>query len=236
MDNQNKNLSKSFPFQIDTILKLNKNLNLSIRKTDSISIIDNSFIQKSKDSISKLYNNSYRGAIELEKLLIQRNHNIVRKDSLGLHIKLNSGKWKLLKLNPSFEELDLVFENYFQDYEYFLIRTQWGEGSGNKLINAKTGRETNIIGGPIFSKNGKYVISINKSLIASYSHNGFELFKIKKDSLRKLGDYYPKQWGPYSAKWIDDNEVILRNEGFEWTQYRQIDTTFFVKLKIKNVW
>ena len=227
-------LSNNFPFQIDTILKLNNNFKIFIQESDSISIIGNSSIQKSKDSISELYGNAHRQAIELEKLMIQKHHKVVRKDSLGLQLKLNSGEWVLLELNAGYEELDLTFENYFKEYGYFLIRSQWGEGNGYKLINANTGIETNIIGESFFSNNGKYIIVIKMDLFAGYSPNGFELFEIRNDSLLKLGSYHPIQWGPNNAEWINDNEVVLENKGFEWTQYRQIDTTFYVKLKLKT--
>jgi len=234
-NNQKRVLSNNFPFQIDTILKFNTNFNIYIQESDSISTIGTSSIQKNKDSISKLYDNSHRQAIELEKLMIQKYNKVVKKDSLGLHLKLNNGKWVTLVLNLRLEELDLNFENYFEHYGYFLVRAQWGEGNGYKIINAKTGKQTSIIGAPYFSKNGKYIISINMDLIAGYSPNGFEFLEIRKDSLLKLGSYHPVQWGPYNAKWINNNEVILKNKGFEWTQYRAIDTSFYVKIKLKTV-
>jgi len=233
--NDSSNQTNQFEtIKIDTIIKISEKMKLLLEKTDSTKI-DEYFINNDiLDSINNLYNNSHRVAIAIENYKFQKYKNLIKRDSNDLYVKLKNGKWKKLILRDDYDEAGHTFEHFFEKYNFYSIRVQWGEGNGYKLINYDNGEVTDIIGRPYFSPNGKYMIAINADIEAGYSANGFQLFENNNGKLKKLITFEP-EWGPFSAKWIDNNTVIMKNEGYKFKdddimEYYQ----FYTKLKIIN--
>ena len=203
------------PSTLDTLFKLTANIQLTIKLTDSIYIQEYILDNKTLDSISSLYDNWHLRSLAIENYSLEKNKNYIKSDTTGLSIKMRSGKWKLITLDPTKDEVDTTFEYYFKEYGFYSVRTQWGEGSGYKLINDMTGEITNLFGRPYFSPNGKYIVSVNADIEAGYSENGFQLFQNRKGELLHLSNYEPSTWGPMKAIWMDSNTVVTKNVTME---------------------
>ena len=147
---------------------------------------------------------------------------------------MKNGNWKLIELNPDYEEADNTFEHYFKDFGFYSVRTQWGEGNGYKLVSDLNGQTTKIFGRPYFSANGEYIISVSVDLEARYSDNGFQLFKNDNGHLEFLGQFEPSEWGPITAKCTSKNRLILKNETFDFNNNEMNNVNFFTELIIKN--
>ncbi len=222
------------PNDLDTILLFKNSHSLKLKNTDSIFISEYFLGNEILDSLTKFHNNSHRKALDIENYLLKSNNQFAKKDSLGLHLKMKDGEWKLISVNFNKEEADNTFEHYFQEFGFYSVRTQWSEGNGYKLINDTVGEVYNLFGRPYFSENGQYVISVNVDIEAGYSSNGFQLFQNINGKLTNLGVFEPDGWGPYSAKWIDNSTVILKNETVEFKDGKMNYIDFYSELKINN--
>ncbi|MFA6273782.1 MAG: hypothetical protein WC662_01345 [Candidatus Paceibacterota bacterium] len=80
------------------------------------------------------------------------------------------------------------------------------EGSGNVLINSKTGEKVFTFGNPVFSPNNKRIISSSADLEAGYGPNGLQMYSINDDTSIELKWVYEQQkWEPRQVFWVDDN-------------------------------
>jgi hypothetical protein len=223
------------PSSLDTILIFSDSLQLVFNPHDSISFNEYFLDKNILDSLINGLDNSHRKALAIENYLIPRNQSFVKRDSLGLYLKLNNGEWKLLEIDPMTEEADHNFEHYFKDFGFYSTRVQWHEGNSYKLINSQNGEVTNLIGRPYFSPNGNYLISVNADIEAGYSDNGLQFFINKNGILTLIGAFDPYSWGPISAKWIDNNSLILIGETMEFIDNQSRYLKFYSQLKINTV-
>lgn len=222
------------PTKLDTILHFDNSYSIMLKNTDSISISEYFLEVEVLDSLTTLHKNSHRTALEIEKYLLNINKEFAKKDSAGLHLKMTNNKWKLISLDPNTDETDNTFEHYFKDFGFYSVRTQWGEGNGYKLINDVNGETTNLFGRPYFSENGEFLISVNSDIEAGYSNNGFQLFKNINGKLKNIGSYKPNSWGPFSAKWVNNSTIILKNKTIEFKDDEMNYLSFYSQLKISN--
>lgn len=166
---------------------------------------------------------------------IAKNSTYAKRDPSGLYLKLSDGSWKLMTDN--YEEAYSKYrkhtlEYFFKDFGFYSVEVGYYEGGVYNLINYFTGKETKLVGRPYFSQNGKYILSVNSDLEAGYNPNGFELYENNKGTLELLGKYEPREWGPVSVKWIDDNTAIMRVNTMEVVQGQMKDFESYVELKI----
>lgn len=222
------------PTTLDTSFSFSDNMNLTLKHSDSIFIDEYFLDSKIIDSLTKPHNNRHIESLEIEKYLLNTFNDFAKRDTNGLHIRLKNGTWKLLTLDPMTDEADNTFEYYFKDFGFYSIRVQWGEGNGYKLVNHIDGKVTHLFGRPYFSPNGQFVISVNVDIEAGYSQNGFQLFKNENGKLKHLGNYEPSAWGPYSAKWTDNDRLILRNQTVEFKNDNMDYIDFYAELIIEN--
>lgn len=222
------------PTELDTLLQFENSYSITLKTTDSIKMSEYFMEKEVLDSLNRIHGNSHDHALDVENHLLKTFGEYVRRDSLGLHLKMKDESWKLVSLKPDTHEADNTFEHYFTEFGFYSIRTQWGEGNGYKLINDQNGHTTDLFGRPYFSKNGKFIISISADIEAGYNRNGFQLFHNTDGELQKIGDYEPRAWGPYSAKWKDSSTIILKNETIEFKDGEMNYLDFYSELKIYN--
>lgn len=218
--------------RIDTTLSFAGGHTVTLRETEDTFSGEYFLEQRIIDSLSAPYNNRHLEARAIETYLSAHDQEYVRRDSSGLHVKLANGQWKLVTVDPSLDEADHTFEYFFEEYGFYSVRTQWGEGNGFTLVNFQNGDMTRVWGRPYFSPSGRYVITVSVDLEAHYSQNGFQLFRQKNGQLELLGSFEPEEWGPYSAKWIDDTTVLLKNEQMETYEGELEYVDFFREVKI----
>ena len=224
------------PPSIDSILKLNNKIQLRIKNTDSINIPEYFIDNVTIDSLIKPHNNRHIESLEIEKYIIQKDKEIAKRDSSGLHVKLKNGEWKLLSIDPMTDESDNTLEHFFKDHGFYNIRVQWGEGNGYKLVNYKSGVVTKLKGKPFFSPNGEYIIAVNADVVAGYSYNGFQLLGNKDGIIKEIGKFEPMEWGPLSVKWIDNNNLTVKNHTFAPDNTDGNDfPEFYTEISIKTV-
>ncbi len=227
-------LKLAFDFvNLDTIIAQNE---LKIRLQD---IPQNNYSfpylipKKAYDSINSLYDNMHHLTREIENYIVKKYENkIFRRFETYIEIKLNNGEWLKVHANPIYDEYDDIFIKHYKSLNFVLLRTQWGEGNGYKLVNTETGKITRIYGMPYFSKDGTKMISIGSDLVANYSMNGIDIYNIEKGSIKKVFSIRPEYWGTNSALWIDDNSVILKNDTYKSAFQGIDDVDFMLKLTI----
>lgn len=218
--------------QFDTLIEFDTDLIFDIKLTEPEDFEEYYLPKNIIDSFFTTFGNPYEEALAIEELKISGYPNQVYKDSLGLHLLLNNGKWKTLIANPDIEEFDHTLEYVFNQIPYYSVRVQWDEGNGYKLINQNSGKIFNLYGRPYPSPNKKYIATVSSDINAGFSFNGIQLFRINEDHLELIASYEPKKWGPVSLTWKNDEEIILKNETVDWDNLATDYLNFYSLLKI----
>ncbi len=209
-----------------------KRFYVDISKTDSIHISTPYKDKGKRDSIADKYSNWHQRSRALEKYLLAiENPGITRDKNDLIEIKLLNGETIKLKPDPSTDETDFCFENYFKQLKLLLFRVQWGEGNNYAIVDLTDGKRTYIIGRPVFSPDEKFMIAINCDIEAQYSNNGFELFEVANRDFKKIWGYDPTIWGPVE-RWVDNSTMTSKNHAVD-TLDGKIRSTY-TKIKVKR--
>jgi hypothetical protein len=218
--------------QYDTLIEFDSDISFDLKLSEPIDIEEYYLPQNLIDSFFNTFGNQYEEALAIEDLKINAHPNLAYKDSTGLHLLLNNGKWKTLIPNYEIEEFDHTLEFVFIQIPYYSVRVQWDEGNGYKLINQNTGKVFSLFGRPYPSPNKKYLATVSSDINAGFSFNGIQLFKITEDNIELIASYEPKKWGPVSLMWKNDEEIILKNETVDWDNLATDYLNFYSLLKI----
>lgn len=217
--------SQDFPIEI-----IKNDFVITINSTDSTNFPIYYSDQSVRDSISNNFGNSHKRASAIEDYLLKKtNPGIEIKENEILITLINENKI-LLELNDNTMEAGYNFESYFKELEFLLFRVQWYEGNDYLLMNRKNGNRTKMFGKPYFSPSKKYFISINNDVEAGYSYNGFQLFEFKNEDFKLLWQYEPQEWGPVDIKWIDENNLAVKNYTLVVEKNKLVDKFFYSKL------
>jgi hypothetical protein len=222
--------SNAQQIKIDTILDF-KNYTIAIKTTNTKIFPLKSDFEKRIDSITSKYGNSHIKSRSREQLFIEKYTTLVRKDSTRLFLKLDTGEWKLIELSTIADEYENTLDNFYENENLYLVRTQWGEGNGYKLVDKKDGIIIDTFGEPYFSKDGKFIISVNVDLVAGYTENGFEFFDRTNNKIETIGKFNPNNWGPEWGKYISDNKFIIKCYSLD-NYLKQTD--FFIELNFNK--
>lgn len=229
----NQSKIKNFnPNTYDTTINFQDGIKLVLTATDTVIIEEYFIAQKALDSLNNLNDNSYQLALDIEKYQHSKFGEKFKRDSSGLFVKLDNGKWNLLGLNKDLEESDNVFEYYFKEHGFYSIYVQWWEGNGYKLVNHINGEVIDMYGRPYFSPDGKFVISVSSDVLARFSYNGFQLFRNINGKLDYLGSFEPEDWGPYSVKWIENDRLVFKSQSVKFSENDYEYYDFYIDLKI----
>ncbi len=220
------------PTSIDTILDFSEDLSLQLKYSDSTTIQPYYKDQNIIDSLAKSYGNFYERAQAIENYRLQRCGDQVKRSGDTIFTRLINGTWASIMPNPETIEAGNTFEYYFKDEGFYLIRTQWSEGSEYKLINHLVGRITPIWGIPYFSPDSRYMISVNGDIDAGYTPNGFQIFKLNNSRLKLMGSFEPVLWEPGAAEWTDKQTMKIRCRTTEIKKDLIHDKFFYVGLHI----
>jgi hypothetical protein len=220
---------------IDTVYKSTLGYQLRITPTDSLYIQDYDIPSKTLDSLIKLgKHNRHLESLQIEKYQISKYSNSIRIDSIDRFVKLIDNEW--LKVNRQMDgEIEFpTFEMYYPANGYYSFRVQMFEGNAYRLINEKSGKQFSIRGRPFWSLNNKYVIAVVSDIDAGYSPNGLSLYKNENNELEEVAWISPMDWGPKSAKWVSNNEIILKCDYYENDNrgYQQMKEAY-LKLQMK---
>lgn len=209
--------------QIDVLMKFQKGDTISLESHDLIISISDQVdfsqsyeTQKVRDSLKRNYSNHHRGAKAFEDYKLKIDSKFAKRHNDTLFVKLKDDSWFSVHvdLSEEYEQEAYNYENYFREKGYYLIRIQYPEGNGYKLINDKTGKTTYLFGDLFFYNDTNLAISINCDIDAGYCHNGLQLFDFSMEEPHLIFKYSPEWWGPSKIKWISDKEVAAEIEVF----------------------
>jgi hypothetical protein len=177
---------------------LDNHFDVTVVETDSVHIPRRYQDQANRDSIASNNPNQPHRALENYLLAIE-NPGITRIPEENLtneviKIKLLNGR--ILTLKREDEISDFVFVEFFKELRFLLFRVEWTEGFHYLLIDFIDGKQTKLIGHPVFSPDKKFMVSTNYGSPDEWVKNGFELYKITGRGFKKIWVYDPMSWAP----------------------------------------
>lgn len=191
---------------------------LAIAPVDSTSYSNMYSDQSTRDSIRSGYSNSHRAAKAIERYALEQQPThflkTVENDNGRDRWEVALSNGETTRLNPrvvSRASADLTFEHYHSDHKLIVFRSQWVEGNGYVLVSRVDGASVKTFGPPVFSPSGKWFITFNEDTVASYSPNGLQVFKSKKNpedgdfDFEKVLSYRMEGVGPTRVHWTGGN-------------------------------
>ena len=137
------------------------------------------------------------------------NKSVTRK-GLQLIFELENGD-TLCLTNDTSETDSYVNYQYctkLSNINHWLILGYYYEWSQYEIVNCSNGKRTQVMGYPIFSPDGKYMVcgSLDES---SEGINGIEFWRLKGTSLQLLLSRELTKWGPNRLAWAGSDTLII---------------------------
>ncbi|MDI1233458.1 MAG: hypothetical protein PSX81_04185 [bacterium] len=171
-----------------------------------------------------------------EKKNIQPDANFVHRNGDTLFLEKTDGNYVQL-INCFLDDDDsfanYTYQMYLDDIDYFVVYAGFYEWYNYCLINRETGKITYTCGSPVVSPTNQWLMAGNCDLIAQFTFNGFELFKIEKNDLKLIASKALNNWGPEKIKWTKSNELLVQQSIFDSTSTTETKTAY-IKLKAKQ--
>ena len=151
-------------------------------------------------------NNSYEFTRQREKLILPYYENIVKRDRDKLIVVTQNGKTMEFKdVNDKEHEVNSLgysFVDINEDNKCILLDICEYEGGFYKLINIQNGESIDINGNPKWSPSNNRFLLIYMDLVASYTPNTAQIWKIINNKFVKVirGRFYFSETAPVYSK------------------------------------
>jgi hypothetical protein len=146
----------------------------------------------------------------------------LKQDKLQLRFKDKTSELMLLSESSMEEHPDELLSypiHFWADKNWLLIKqfTDAGETQIFAIIDlAKEFKKVELNGTPVFSPDGKRLLTYGADIYAGYSANGIAVYDIDNDNQLKEVKLIDENWGVLSAVWNNDQEIQLST--VEWCE------------------
>lgn len=155
--------------------------------------------------------NSYKcaQAIEAGEVPLHYQSRVVRCRPGTLCIKLANKTIELSDKAPNTDrEINYSYVAFLPALKVHVLHTQFYEGIGFMVIHDESGQTANIMGYPIPAPDGTRFAARSMDLIAGYSPNGVEVWRIDGGRFQKEATF-ETEWGPASISWRSNEKMVL---------------------------
>lgn len=97
---------------------------------------------------------------------------------------------------------------FLPELKLHIVHAQHWEGSQFLAIHHETGRSADIIGYPVASPDRQRFAAVSMDLLAGFSPNGVELWRIEGGRLHREARF-DTDWGPANAKWRSADSLVV---------------------------
>lgn len=182
------------------------------------------------------YNNKHPGLFEgPEEEHLKRDAAKVRRQGHKLFFKCRNGKEAMLenKLTDDEDHAEYKYLGQLSDKGYYVIAANFYEWYNYFLISEANGDTTVLRGLPSVSPDGKMLLSGNADLIAGFTDNGYELYRLTNEGPMLLGSRELLTWGPESTYWTNDSELMVRRIVID-TLAPNSERKEYIKMRVKS--
>jgi hypothetical protein len=92
----------------------------------------------------------------------------------------------------------------------WVVRAWYWESDATVLVDQRTGRRVEVLGSPVASPDGRFVLLTSPGLGGGDQANALSLVEIGVAGPRLLWQREPTAWEPEAARWVTPGLVILR--------------------------
>ena len=92
----------------------------------------------------------------------------------------------------------------------WVVRAWYWESSGTVLVDQRTGRHLELLGDPVASADGRFVLLTSPGLGGGDQANSLALVQIDNAGPRLLWQREPTTWEPNEARWASPGQAVLR--------------------------
>jgi hypothetical protein len=87
------------------------------------------------------------------------------------------------------------------------------------LVNGSDGSNVQAIAAPVMSPDGTRLLCANEDIMAGFTDNGFQVWKLVPDGFMLEFEDISLQWGPKDAIWEDDHTIVFVKYEFDAGSY-----------------
>lgn len=147
-----------------------------------------------------------------DSLYIEKNKDLVSRNIDTLYLKCDNGEMVMLKNNRSDGD-DMIFFDFKyleKDLNAYIISCSLYESYNVWIINKQNADTLITINYPKVSPDKKKFICANLDLVAGFTTNGIELFKIENNKYILNGLRELSNWGPEEVMWKNDTTFVIK--------------------------
>lgn len=141
----------------------------------------------------------------------------VRREGLALVLRPAQGPAVRLASTPAAEftlqndkGVRYQYQGSLPAAHQWVVRAWYWESDGTVLIDQRTGRRLEVLGNPVTSADGRFVLLTSPGLGGGDQPNALSLVKIDADGPRLLWQREPTAWVPEAARWANPGLAVLR--------------------------
>jgi hypothetical protein len=101
------------------------------------------------------------------------------------------------------------FEGFFGNGQFALVKGSHLEWRTHTLVNLETSERYSFWGKPLFSENGRLIVSYSFDPLAGFMPNGFQVFSITNGIITLLFEQEFEEWGFYEMRWESDSTLVV---------------------------
>jgi hypothetical protein len=161
-------------------------------------------------------------AIEIRQISLSRGR--VRRDSVGLHLRLANGRVvKVVDDSSGPRPTGFYYVGMCPTLGYYVLSAQYDEGSSIRLMNAVTGWSVFIDDVPIVSPDRRRFVTISLGQ-ERYDPERLQVWRVEDDTLRKEWGFVPIYSDPHDVRWLSNRSFEFTHSRFEPTIAVVVDT------------
>lgn len=162
--------------------------------------------------------NSFRCARTVERRRLPRAEGALRRgDTLGLVLATGDTARLVDVADPPERVVHYSYQDRWLSAAgpgYFVIQTQYYEGSQHLLVEDSTGAHTLLPDRPLRAPDGERFAVLSLDLEAGYGPNVLQLWSLGGSGPELEWETEPERWGPVDGRWVDAGTLRFTRRGF----------------------
>lgn len=148
---------------------------------------------------------------------IPASQGLVRRQGLDLLLQPAQGSVVKLSSTPDAEFtlqngncVRYIYWGNLAEVHQWVVQAVYWEADGIVLVDQRTGRHVELLGAPVASPDGRFVLLTSPGLGGGDQGNQLSLVQIEAAGPRLLWQRTPDTWEPVTARWATPSRVIIK--------------------------
>ncbi|HKJ92033.1 MAG TPA: hypothetical protein VJ957_02640, partial [Longimicrobiales bacterium] len=102
-----------------------------------------------------------------------------------------------------------TYRTYFPGIGYYVVAHYMYEGSQYVLVSRRTGHRQAVFGIPVPSPDSQRLAVANADLVAEYTPNVLQVWRVGAQGLTREYEVQPEDWGAEDPRWLSPDTIAF---------------------------